>query len=358
MSNRQFHFLLVAVTAFSLLSGCTGKPDYKQTFELARDARASENSIEAKRLCKLALQQAESAGAGESDFYETTTSYFLQLPEVSNEDKQELLEHSVELAKKSKYSPRLESVLYSRYYALGDFYQAQKMHEQAAQALQHALDYAIKVKGADYSELFGIREHRGGIYSSITYPTSLYARLATEYEQLGKLAVAEPLRRKDLSVHEKFFGKFGDVHRDLDEGGINDELCALATNLTGQGKFDEAEKLFKRSIDVKERNRGKSLTPKIELSGKEYAGLAETYRKQGRFREAETCFQDAIKGLDKIPLPGQVGHTNPLFWQTKLNYAQLLRQTNRAAEAASIEEAVARSKAAEDNYWKKKGSPT
>jgi tetratricopeptide (TPR) repeat protein len=68
--------------------------------------------------------------------------------------------------------------------------------------------------------------------------------------------------------------------------------------------------------------------------------LAELYRAQGRYADAESHFQRALAIMEKA-----LGPQHPHVAKTRENYTALLRATNRDAEAAQLE---ARGKAA---YW-------
>lgn len=161
------------------------------------------------------------------------------------------------------------------FYGKGDFVQAEPL-------LKSALDKGIQLYGPDDRSLTGIRDNSDPS-ASVMYPTSLYAELATTYEKLGKFDLAEPLRRKDLQLHEKYLGPWGEGG-DIGQHGIDTEIRTLANNLVQQNKLDEAEKLYKRSIEIREQHiseEGKRYV-KGDLWPEEHAALAEIRRRRGK----------------------------------------------------------------------------
>jgi tetratricopeptide (TPR) repeat protein len=226
---------------------------------------------------------------------------------------------------------------YSKIYNQGLEFYTKRLYDKAEPLLKEALDKGTSLYGADYCELAGIRDNSDPS-APVTYPGSLYAELALTYEKQGKTAQAEPLRRKDLELHGKYLGEWG-RGGDIDERDINAAIIALADNLLAQNKLDEAEKLYKRSIEVQEHNSSENL--KRQTKGlmwcKEHAGLAEVYRRKGDSGKSEDYFKRAIQGMESFNDQSKLS-------ETKLNFAKLLKATGRGAQGAQMERSVEESR--------------
>jgi tetratricopeptide (TPR) repeat protein len=107
-----------------------------------------------------------------------------------------------------------------------------------------------------------------------THPAiSLYA-LAELYRAQGRYGEAEPLYKRSLAIREKALGpKHPDVALSLNQ---------LAGLYYFQGRYEDAEPLYKRSLAIKE----KALGPEHPDVAGTLSNLAELYRAQGRYGEA------------------------------------------------------------------------
>ncbi len=344
--------VVLAIISTALLFGCSSQPSYKQTTELAQKADAAGNQKEATKLAETALKEAETAGVGCSEDYTQLVSFLCGMPNMADDKKIVLLQRSIDVALQVPKCPDRDKVLYDRYYELGKYCLDHKLYAQAIQPLKQALDKAIKLHGEDYCELAGIKDKSS---TSDSKPTSLYAELAMCHERLGKFAAAEPLRRMDLTIHQKVFGVV-DTEAKVDAksepksdapveakpsdppvGTYNNELCALAANLASQEKYVEAERLYKQSMDLNERNRPKDTPKNVELSYVELAGLAEIYRAQSLVKQSQTCFESALAGFKAS------GKTDdPRYEETKANYEKLLAEISKQEETKASEEEPAK----------------
>lgn len=327
-------FLSLVLVTLSLVTACSRKPEYIRTLELAR---SNTDHAESKRLAKLALQQADSAGAVCNMQYDYIIDLIIQNPNFSLVEREAALKHSVDVLRRDKKCLDHDKVLFRRVQQLGDFYYSQKQFDKAEKPLAEALELGIKLRGADDKELAGIRDDSGP-NTPISYPSSHYAALANAYEQQGKYLIAEPLRRRDLALHEKYFGQLGDQGTFGEQGGVREQIRALAKNLTFQNKYEEAERLYLRSIEVAKHEVGTRIKESLSrFCSNEHAGLAEIYRRQGNTKKAEENFEKAMLGFD--------GYGNaPARTEMQLNYAQLLKDSGRGERAKAMEEAVAREK--------------
>lgn len=187
--------------------------------------------------------------------------------------------------------------------------------------------------------------------------------LAELYSDQGKYAQAEPLYKRSLEIWEKNLGP-----QDLNVAvGLNN-LGALYDN---EKKYAEAEKLYKRALAIKEISLGTS-DPSIALS---LSNLGKVYVAEGKFKEARPVLYRALTIMhwpleeNASPVTGRAldhlatfyraqgsydlaeyyykksldvtrksqGDRHPNVAKTMRDYAVLLRETHRPAEAAKME---------------------
>ncbi len=121
-------------------------------------------------------------------------------------------------------------------------------------------------------------------------------------------------------------------------------LNNLAQVYRAQGRYAEAEPLYKRALAIQE----KALGPDHPSVAKSLNNLAELYRAQGRYEEAELRYKRALAIMEKA-----LGPEHPDVALGLENYAVLLRETGRGAEANKMEARAKeiRAKHAEENPW-------
>ena len=155
---------------------------------------------------------------------------------------------------------------------------------------------------------------------SIFFAGNLYS-LATLYHAQGKYREAEPLYRRSLALKEKALG--------LEHPDVATSLNNLALLHISQSKYGEAEPLYQRSLAILE----KTLGPEHPHMAISLNNLALLYRVQGRHGEAEPLYQRCLTILEKA-----LGPEHPNVAQTLENYAALLRETGRTVDAAKMDE--------------------
>ncbi len=121
--------------------------------------------------------------------------------------------------------------------------------------------------------------------------------------------------------------------KDAEAFGPQDpRLATSLNNLAGlyhqQGKYNEAEPLYKRSLAIVEKALGHE-HPHVATS---LNNLAELYRFQGKFVDAEQLYKRSLAIREKA-----LGPAHPQVATSLENYAMLLRKTNREVEAARME---------------------
>ena len=106
--------------------------------------------------------------------------------------------------------------------------------------------------------------------------------LAALYRAQGRYAEAEPLYRRSLAIREKALGP---EHPD-----VGTALNNLALLYQAQGRYAEAEPLYRRSLAIRE----KALGPEHPDVGTALNNLAVLYRAQGRYAEAEPLYRRSL----------------------------------------------------------------
>ena len=137
--------------------------------------------------------------------------------------------------------------------------------------------------------------------------------------QQGRYADAEKLFLAALKEAEGF-------------GPDDPRLAMSLNNLAGlydnQGKYAEAEPLYKRLLAIDE----KALGPEHPDVAASLNNLALLYYNQGKYAEAEPLHKRALAIKEKT-----LGPDHPRVATSLENYTALLRETNREAEAARME---------------------
>jgi tetratricopeptide (TPR) repeat protein len=131
-------------------------------------------------------------------------------------------------------------------------------------------------------------------------------QLAALYHSQGKYNEAEPLYRRSLSIVEK---QLGENHPD-----VANSLNNLAVLYQNQGKYNEAEPLLLRSLSILEKQLGEN-HPNVATSLNNLAGL---YKSQGKYNEAESLYRRSLSIWEK-----QLGENHPLVATSLNNLAEL-----------------------------------
>ena len=106
--------------------------------------------------------------------------------------------------------------------------------------------------------------------------------LAVLYRAQGRYAEAEPLYKRSLAIDEKALGP---EHPD-----VGTALNNLAGLYQAQGRYAEAEPLVQRSLAIRE----KALGPEHPDVATSLNNLAALYRDQGRYAEAEPLYRRSL----------------------------------------------------------------
>jgi tetratricopeptide (TPR) repeat protein len=148
---------------------------------------------------------------------------------------------------------------------------------------------------------------------------SLY-RLAELYDLQGRYAQAEPLYKRSLAIREKTLG--------LDHPVVATSLNSLAELYRAEGQYAQAEPLYKRALAIRE----KSLAPNHLDVARVLNNLAELYRAQGQHAQAVPLYERALAIEEKA-----LGADYPGLVTNLEKIALLYRTTGRVNEAEALE---------------------
>ena len=143
-------------------------------------------------------------------------------------------------------------------------------------------------------------------------------QLATLYRSQGKYNEAEPLYLRSLSISEK---QLGENHPD-----VATSLNNLAELYRNRGKYEEAEPLYLRSLSIREKQLGED-HPHVADS---LNNLALLYDSQGKYNEAESLYQRALQICEQT-----LGIAHPTTMTVRGNYAQCLKNGSLRASKPS-----------------------
>ncbi len=121
--------------------------------------------------------------------------------------------------------------------------------------------------------------------------------------------------------------------KETEEFGPEDPRLALSLNelallYQAQGKYAQAEPLYKRALAVAEQALGPN-HPQVATS---LNNLALLYHHQGKYAEAEPLYKRALAIREKV-----LGPEHPHVAACLENYSVLLRKMNRGKEAEELE---------------------
>ncbi|KWT75279.1 tetratricopeptide repeat protein [Candidatus Magnetominusculus xianensis] len=138
--------------------------------------------------------------------------------------------------------------------------------------------------------------------------------------ETGRYEQAEPMYKRSLEIREQVLGK--------DHFGTATGLNNLAGLYDAQGRYKEAEPMYQRSLEIREQVLGKD-HPATAESLNNLAGL---YREQGRYEEAEQMYKRSLGIREQV-----LGKDHPDTATSLNNLAGLYRaQGGRYEEAEQM----------------------
>ena len=152
-------------------------------------------------------------------------------------------------------------------------------------------------------------------------PTSRLSlnNLAELYRAQGRYAEAEPLYKRSLAIKEKALGP---EHPDVAK--VLNNLAFLYDN---QGRYADAESVYRRALAISE----KALGPEHPLVANSLNNLALLYRNQGRYADAEPLYKRSLAIFEKA-----LGPDHPNVAASLNNLANLYKDQGRYAEALAL----------------------
>ena len=129
--------------------------------------------------------------------------------------------------------------------------------------------------------------------------------LAQLYDKQGRYTDAEPLYKRSLAIFERVLGP--------DHPDVAQALNNLAELYRAQGRYSDAEPLLKRALAIRE----KALGPNHPDVAQALNNLAEFYRTQGRYADAEPLYKRSLATFEKALGPD---HANVAISLNNLAY--------------------------------------
>lgn len=228
--------------------------------------------------------------------------------------------------------------------SLGDLYLYMGRYREAEKALTSALSYKEKAFGKDHPELLTVLHNLGALYGyrqrygeaetvfqrviilierslGPEHPTlaNTFNSIAENYRQQGRFAEAKHYFARCVAILEK-------LPRPREP--LPNCLGGMAVVLKNQGSYGEAEKMQLRVLEI-----WRSLVgPEHPDFAIAQFNIARIYAAQGRNKEADQWFQDALKAFEQALGPG-----HPTLSIGLEAYAEFLRQTSREDMAKLID---------------------
>ncbi|WP_413199576.1 CHAT domain-containing protein, partial [Nostoc piscinale] len=143
--------------------------------------------------------------------------------------------------------------------------------------------------------------------------------LALLYKKQGKYQQAEPLYQRSLAIFEKLLGKEHPL--------VATSLNNLALVYKAQGKYQQAEPLYQRSLTIREKWLGKE-HPDVANS---LNNLAALYYAQGKYQQAEPLYLRSLAIFEKV-----LGKEHPDVAQSLNNLAELYRAQGKYQQAEPL----------------------
>ncbi len=143
--------------------------------------------------------------------------------------------------------------------------------------------------------------------------------LARVYWKQGKYAEAEGLWKRSLAISEKTLG--------AGHSEVVDTLGNLAVVYKEQGRYAEAEGLLKRALTINEKARGGN----HPSGANTLHNLADLYQEQGKYADAEGLYKRSLAIREKV-----LGQDNPEVADTLNNLANVYHSQGKYAAAEGL----------------------
>jgi CHAT domain-containing protein len=148
--------------------------------------------------------------------------------------------------------------------------------------------------------------------------------LAELHRAQGRYADAEPLYKRSLAIREKALGP--------DHLDVAASLNNLALIYEAQGRYAEAESLLKQSLAIKEKTFGPE-HPYVAIA---LHNLASIYQAQGRYADAESLYERSLAIAEKLIAEQAIGPDHPAIATLLNSMAMLYAKQGRFADAEPL----------------------
>ena len=205
--------------------------------------------------------------------------------------------------------------------AKSHFIRAAQLAPENADFLQKASD--LSDKGGDYAQGLRFAQDLMELAKPDGEETVAFARAANwvayNLNALGRYEEAEPLFRRGLEIRELVLGP---DHPDTATSNNN-----VAANLNAQGRFAEAEPLYRKGLAIRERVLG----PDHPDTAAGYNNVAANLYAQDRYAEAEPVYRKGLAIRERV-----LGPDHPDTAASYNNVAASLNAQGRYAEAEPL----------------------
>jgi CHAT domain-containing protein/tetratricopeptide (TPR) repeat protein len=189
-----------------------------------------------------------------------------------------------------------------------------------------AMLYRAQGRYAEAEGLYlrAIKIKSSGVFKDLP-PYEIFGNLALLYEDQGRDREAEQFYRRAIEEQERNFDKDDPVALWLANDPSRFILMSNLANFLGeQGRYAEAEQLFRSALERQERARGKDHPDTLGTVN----NLAALYHTQHRYEDATLHYQRALKGYERV-----AGKDHPTTLAIVSNLAVLYLDQDRHAEA-------------------------
>lgn len=203
---------------------------------------------------------------------------------------------------------------------------------ERVQSSDSALNLIKEGKYSDGIEAFGksvetIYDDELDIRSKSNLLRPVLKDIQKAIEEQGK---SSALSAADVINSQKVKARAVDVatqwKKELECLDMAEKLNRTAWNLEQHGEYKIAEKLYRQSLSIKEKNLGSNDPDTVSQA----VNLARLYAAQGKKREACKCYDVALNALRKLPNPGSE------FATMLENYGDMLDQMHEPERAEKI----------------------
>ncbi|GHO94447.1 tetratricopeptide repeat protein [Reticulibacter mediterranei] len=193
---------------------------------------------------------------------------------------------------------------------LGSLYHKQEQYEEAEKFYEKALVIFEKTLG-------------GHPYYTLHYLTSAF-------NSRGMIYRHRKMYHKAIEMYQRALNIYQEIIETIEYPAAAITLQNIALTQVEQGKYEEAERLYKQAIEILVN--GREMGAELGQIALVKNNLASLYQRQERFQEAESLYQQVLNFRKKA-----LGLKHPDTVDTIKSYTSLLRDMNRENDAEMLE---------------------